>query len=354
MPTITVPAEHLVDVSRVLRDDPALRFLVCVDVTAADHLPREPRYDVVYHLVSPENACACGCACTRAARRRRCRRSPASGPRPNWREREVIDMFGITFAGHPKPARIIMPDDWEGHPLRKDYPVQVKLPVRTYEPLQLTEQEFAANLHADRGAAAAAVIDEPWTRAPRGWMRSSPRRSACTSVCRAGGAGPVLAAVDALLAAFGRSGKALDVRQRGERRRRAALRGGTGRAASSGIGAALPALALTADTSVLTAVGQRLRLRARVRAAGRGARRAPATWRWRSRRAARRGTCWPRWQAARARGMTTVAFTGRDGGEVGRSRRRARERRRTRAPARVQEVHRTLIHAVCELVEAGI
>src|SRR6187200_1323023 len=150
MPTITVPAEHLVEVSRALRDDPALGFLVCVDVTAADHFPREPRFDVIYHLVAPEQ------------RLRLRMRVHAGGATPtvptvssvwtaaNWGEREVIDMFGITFAGHPDPARIIMPDDWEGHPLRKDYPVQVKLPVRTYEPLQLTEEEFAENLQADR------------------------------------------------------------------------------------------------------------------------------------------------------------------------------------------------------------
>jgi NADH-quinone oxidoreductase subunit C len=150
MPAITVRAEHLLDVSRALRDDPALRFAVLVDITAADHFPRDPRYDVVYHLVAPEN------------RLRLRMRVHAGGATPtvptvsgiwmsaNWGEREVIDMFGIMFAGHPAPARILMPEDWEGHPLRKDYPVQVKLPVRTYQPLQLTEQEFAENLHADR------------------------------------------------------------------------------------------------------------------------------------------------------------------------------------------------------------
>jgi len=150
MPAIVVPAEHLVEVARILRDAPALRFIVCVDVTAADHYPREPRYDVVYHLVSPE----------RGLRLRL--RVHATGPSPavptvssvwpsaNWQEREVIDLFGVGFTGHPDPTRLILPDEWEGHPLRKDYPVQVKMPVRVYEPLQLTEQEFEANIAADR------------------------------------------------------------------------------------------------------------------------------------------------------------------------------------------------------------
>ena len=65
-------------------------------------------------------------------------------------EREVFDLFGIGFTGHPNLQRLIMPEDWDGHPLRKDYPVQIKMPVRTYEPLQLTEEEFRENMAADR------------------------------------------------------------------------------------------------------------------------------------------------------------------------------------------------------------
>jgi NADH-quinone oxidoreductase subunit C len=149
MPTVYVPADRLVETCRALRDAPSLRFTALIEVTAADYFPREPRYEVVYHLLSIPNR----------ARLRVKVRVPGGGSLPTvqgvwpgagWPEREVWDMFGIVFDGHPDLRRLLMPEDWEGHPMRKDYPVQIRKTAQTYEPLEVSEEEFRANLERDR------------------------------------------------------------------------------------------------------------------------------------------------------------------------------------------------------------
>jgi NADH-quinone oxidoreductase subunit C len=148
-PAIYVPAAWLVDTCLALRDDPSLGFNVLIEVTAADYLPREPRFEVVYHLVSVP----------RRVRLRVKVRVPTDGSLPTvqsvwrgagWPEREVWDMFGIVFDGHADLRRLLMPEDWEGHPARKDYPVQIDKAAQTYEPLEVSEDEFKANIERDR------------------------------------------------------------------------------------------------------------------------------------------------------------------------------------------------------------
>ena len=148
-PTIYVPADRLVDACRALRDSGALQFNTIIEVTAADYFPREPRFEVVYHLLS-------------IPRRLRLRvkvRVPDGGALPTvqgiwkgaaWPEREVWDMFGIVFTGHPDLRRLLMPEDWDGHPARKDYPVQIRKAAQTYEPMEISEDEFRANIERDR------------------------------------------------------------------------------------------------------------------------------------------------------------------------------------------------------------
>lgn len=121
--TVIVPAAKLLEVGRFLRDAPEAAFDFCSDVTASDWPPRAQRFDVVYCLFS-----------TRHRKRVRMKvRAAENDPVPsvcsiwpsaNWLEREVYDLFGVNFTGHPNRKRILMPDDWQGHPQRKDYPLE--------------------------------------------------------------------------------------------------------------------------------------------------------------------------------------------------------------------------------------
>lgn len=148
-PTLLVRRESILATCRALQG-PGLEYVGFSDVTAVDFHPhRNPRFDLVYHLVSPH-------------RRARVRLKVGLNlgesieslttlyPGAGWPEREVYDLFGIVFNGHADLRRLMMPDDWEGHPLRKDYPVQLRKDAQTYMPLQVTKEEFKANLERDR------------------------------------------------------------------------------------------------------------------------------------------------------------------------------------------------------------
>lgn len=118
--TAIVPAARLIDVARHLR---SAGFDFCSDVTASDWPQRPQRFDVVYSLYSIRD-------------RQRVRLKVRAGegepvpsvtgvwPAANWLEREVYDMFGVAISGHPDLRRMLMPEDWQGHPQRKDYPLE--------------------------------------------------------------------------------------------------------------------------------------------------------------------------------------------------------------------------------------
>ncbi|HET8923162.1 MAG TPA: NADH-quinone oxidoreductase subunit C [Candidatus Acidoferrum sp.] len=122
--TIVVPRELIRTAAERCRDDAKLRYNLITDATCVDRFPIEPRFELNYHLVSIPLP---------AKVRLKVRLSGNDAvvdslvpvwPGANWLEREIFDLFGIRFTGHPDLRRILLPDDWEGYPLRRDYPVE--------------------------------------------------------------------------------------------------------------------------------------------------------------------------------------------------------------------------------------
>jgi len=122
--TVVVPREQLRPLTEFLAGDKELAYTYLSDVTAVDRFPDEPRFELNYHLLSLSRRDS---LCLRV---RLPGNSPAIEtvipvwPTANWHEREIFDLFGIRFEGHPDLRRMLLPDDWEGYPLRKDYPVE--------------------------------------------------------------------------------------------------------------------------------------------------------------------------------------------------------------------------------------
>lgn len=121
--TFYIEKDRIAEVCQTLRDDPALRFEFCASLSGVDYIDQAERLHVTYHLLS-------------MTYRRRIRLEVATSiedphvpsvtaiyPTVDWQERETYDMFGVIFDGHPALTRILMPDDWEGFPQRKDYPL---------------------------------------------------------------------------------------------------------------------------------------------------------------------------------------------------------------------------------------
>jgi NADH-quinone oxidoreductase subunit C len=146
--SLSVEVGRLIETVTYLRDDPACLFVCFTDLTAVDYPVRDKRFDVVIHLLSPKHN-----------RRIRIKAATDEGvpvpsltglyPAANWYEREAHDLFGVAFSGHPDLRRILTDYGFDGHPLRKDFPMTGYVEVRydeqqkrvVYEPVELT-QEF--------------------------------------------------------------------------------------------------------------------------------------------------------------------------------------------------------------------
>lgn len=144
--TITVAADQILDALRKLRDDPKCQFEILIDLAGVDYPQRVQRFDVVYHLLSP-----------RLNQRLRVKIAADEAtqvpsaipvfPNADWYEREAYDMYGILFAGHPDLRRLLTDYGFQGHPLRKDFPLTGYVEVRyddekkrvVYEPVKLTQ-----------------------------------------------------------------------------------------------------------------------------------------------------------------------------------------------------------------------
>ncbi len=145
--TLTVRADRIVDVLRFLRTDNLCKFIQLIDLCGVDYPARAPRFDLVYHLLSLHNNCRIRVKCAVGEDQAVASVIPVF-PCANWFEREAFDMYGIVFSDHPDLRRILTDYNFEGYPLRKDFPLTGEVEVRyddeqkrvVYEPVKLVQE----------------------------------------------------------------------------------------------------------------------------------------------------------------------------------------------------------------------
>jgi len=129
--TVVVDRGAIRAVCQLLHDEPRLSYDLLAALTAVDFWPEEPRFSIVYQLYSLKHKVFLGLRVPLYSSSPELASIESVYPNAGWHEREVFDMFGVTFGGHTDLRRILMPADWVGHPLRKDYPLG-------YEEVQFT------------------------------------------------------------------------------------------------------------------------------------------------------------------------------------------------------------------------
>jgi NADH-quinone oxidoreductase subunit C len=122
--TIYVERSAIRQAAALLKDDPTCPFNFLSDITCVDWHPSEPRFEVIYHLLSIPHKERVRLKVRLSGENPALDSLTSVWPGANYFEREIFDLFGIRFNGHPYLRRILMPENWEGHPLRKDYPVE--------------------------------------------------------------------------------------------------------------------------------------------------------------------------------------------------------------------------------------
>jgi len=148
-PSIAVQPAAIADVCRFLHDEPDLRFDALSNETGVDYKAKDI-IQIVYHLYSYPHRHAIVLKVDVPREQPELPTVEGIWKAANWLEREIYDLLGVTFHGHSDLRRLLMPEDWDGHPARKDYPVQIQKTAQTYEPLEVSQEQFRANLERDR------------------------------------------------------------------------------------------------------------------------------------------------------------------------------------------------------------